>query len=103
MTSFIIRATRGLLRDQTTRRKTMFMLVLGALMLLFSGTTFLQSPLNPRQHPVWFLLFWIVCGWLTLTALLLGIFDLLMVQLDSRRTQRELRDKLEAERSVLDK
>lgn len=81
----------------------MFMLVLGALMLLFSGTTFLHSPLNPRQHPVWFLLFWIVCGWLTLTALLLGILDLLMVKLDSRRAQRELRDKLETEKSIVDK
>jgi uncharacterized membrane protein len=90
-TSFVVHATRGVIRNQNTRRKAMFMLVLGALVLLFFGTTFLQSRLNPRQHPVWFLLFWIVCAWLTLTTMLLAIFDLLVVRLEARKAQRGLR------------
>jgi len=89
-TSFITRATRGVIRDQQTRRNTMFILLLVALALLFSGTTFLQTTLNPRERPIWFILFWIVCGWLTLTALLLAVFDLLIVKLQSRRAQRML-------------
>jgi hypothetical protein len=90
-TSLIMRATRGVIRDQNTRRKAMFILVLGALVLLFSGTTFLQSALNPRQHPVWFILFWLLCAWLTLTATLLAIFDLLVVRLEALKAQRQPR------------
>jgi len=63
----------------------MFILLLVALALLFSGTTFLKTTLNPREHPIWFILFWIVCGWLTVTALLLAVFDLLIVKLELRR------------------
>ncbi len=96
MTSFVIRATRGVIRDQQTRRNTMFILLLVALILLFSGTTFLQTTLNPREHPMWFVLFWIVCGWLTVTALLLAIFDLLILKLESRRAQHSLRQNLKA-------
>jgi uncharacterized membrane protein YfcA len=90
-TSLIMRATRGVIRDQNTRRKAMFILVLGALVLLFFGTTFLQSALNPRQHPVWFILFWLLCAWLTLTATLLAIFDLLVVRLEALKAQRQPR------------
>ena len=74
----------------------MFILLLVALALLFSGTTFLKTTLNPREHPIWFILFWIVCGWLTVTALLLAIFDLLIVKLELRRAQRVLRQNLKA-------
>jgi hypothetical protein len=92
--SFIIQAVRGIVRDQDARRKTMFALVVVALALLFSGTTFLQTILDPREHPVWFILFWIGCGWLTLTALLLAIFDLLIVRREARKVERSLREKL---------
>ena len=72
----------------------MFILLLVALVLLFSGTTFLQTTLKPREHPIWFVLFWIVCGWLTVTALLLAIFDLLVVKLETRRAEHSLRQNL---------
>jgi len=93
-TSFIIHATRGVIRDQTLRRNIMFILLLAALTLLFSGTTFLKTTFDPRECPIWFILFWIVCGWLTVTALFLAIFDLLVVTLQSRRAQRSLRENL---------
>jgi hypothetical protein len=83
--------TRGIVRDRKARRKTMFVLLMVAFTLLFSGSTFLESVLNPRAHPAWFILFWLICGWLTLTAMLLAIFDLLVARLEARRAQRDLR------------
>jgi len=91
--SFTLHAVRGAIRDQHRRRKTMFILLLVALGLLFSGSTFLESALNPRERPVWFILFWVACAWLTLTAMLLAIFDLLMVKLEARKTGRMLQKK----------
>jgi len=93
--SFVIHATRGVVRDQVVRRTTMFALLVVALLLLFSGSTFLQGVINPRAHPFWFVLFWLVCAWLTITAMLLAIFDLLIVRLAGRRAKRQLRERLE--------
>ena len=90
--SFVVHATRGVIRDQTVRRKTMFVLLLVALVLLFSGSTFLAPLLNPRKHLGWALAFWIVCVWLTLTALFLALFDLLMARIAGRAAQRALRE-----------
>jgi hypothetical protein len=90
--SFVIHATLGVIRDPITRRKTMFVLLVVALVLLFSGSTFLQAPLNPREHPFWFIFFWVVCAWVTVTAMLLAIFDLLMVRLEARRAARQVRE-----------
>jgi len=92
--SFVIHATRGVISDQSTRRKTMFALLLIALALLFSGSTFLQSALNPRDQPMLFILFWVACAWLTLAALLLSVFDLLVLRIEARKAQRNLREKL---------
>jgi protein-S-isoprenylcysteine O-methyltransferase Ste14 len=93
MASFVIHAVRGAIRDQNRRRKTMFILLVVALAMLFSGSTFFESALNPRERPVWFILFWVACAWLTLTAMLLAIFDLLVVKLEARKTGRMLREK----------
>src|SRR5882672_813715 len=97
-TSFVVHATRGVIRDQNTRRKAMLFLLVLALLLLISGFTFLQPALNPQEHPWRVILFWIVCIWLTFTALLLALFDLLVLRLQARRTERALREKLEAAR-----
>ena len=94
ITSFAVHATRGLIRDQKTRRNTMFILLLVALLLLFSGSTFLQTFLSPREHSGWFILFWFVCIWLTFTAFLLAIFDLLLVRAQTRKVEKNLRTHL---------
>ena len=70
----------------------MFTVLLIALVLLFCGSTVLASMLNPQEHPVRFILFWFICAWLTLTAILLAIFDLLMVRLEARKAQRGLQE-----------
>src|SRR6266568_8488516 len=102
-TSFVVHATRGVIRDQNTRRKAMLFLLVLALLLLISGFTFLQSALNPQEHPWRVILFWIVCIWLTFTALLLALFDLLVLRLQARRAEHALREKLEATRSTSNK
>lgn len=97
--SFIVHATRGVIRDQRTRRKAMAFLLALAVLMLLAGFTFLQSFMNPREHPWFVILFWVACVWLTFTALLLALFDLLIIRLEARRKQRALREKLEAETS----
>jgi hypothetical protein len=101
--SFVIHATRGVIRDQTTRRKAMLFLLALALLLLIAGFTFLQPTLNPREHPWRVILFWIICIWLTFTALLLALFDLLVVRLQARRAERALREKFGAQGSTSNK
>jgi protein-S-isoprenylcysteine O-methyltransferase Ste14 len=91
--SFVVHATRGVIRDHNARRKTMFALVVIALALLFVGSTILQSVLNPHEHPVWFILFWLICAWVAVTAVLLAVFDLLMVKSEARKAERILREK----------
>jgi hypothetical protein len=90
--SFAVHATRGVIRDQNTRRKAMFALLLVAMLLLFAGLTFLAPVLNPRAHLLWSLIYWFACLWLTLTALLLALFDMLIVRADARKAERMLRE-----------
>src|SRR4051794_39837188 len=65
--SFVVHATRGVIRDQPMRRKIMCGLLLVALLLLRCGSTFLSSFVNPREHLVFSLIFWIACVWFTIT------------------------------------
>lgn len=97
--SFIVHATRGIIRHQNTRRKTMFALLVVALLLLFAGSTFLAPILDPREHLGWALLFWISCIWLTLTALLLAFFDLVVVRAEARKAERRLRGEFSSDQS----
>ena len=98
--SFIIHAARGVLRDQKTRRKSMVLLLALAVLMLLAGFTVLQSFMNPREHPWFVILFWVACVWLTFTAMLLALFDLLILRLEARRAQRALREKLEGSGST---
>ena len=84
--SFVIHATRGVIRDQHTRRMTMFVSLLVALLLLGAGATFLHPMLIP--HPVWFILYWLACAWLTMLAVLLALFDLLMTRMQARAAEK---------------
>jgi uncharacterized membrane protein len=95
--SFIAHATRGVIRDQQTRRKAMVLCLGIAVLLLLAGFTVLQAALNPGEHPWFVIFFWIACVWLTFTAMLLAVFDLLIIRLQARRAQRALREKLKSE------
>jgi hypothetical protein len=95
--SFAIHSARGLIRDQTTRRWAMFITLVVGMFMVFLGTTFLQPLLSPREHPGWFVFFWGACAWFTLTALLLALFDLLILRVQDRAARKILRKKLNRE------
>lgn len=91
--SFALHATRGLVRDQNARRRTMFVTMIVALVLLFCGATFLAPVFDPHVRPGWFIFYWTVCAWVTLTAVLLAVFDLLLVRAQGRAAKRALAEK----------
>lgn len=95
--SFAVHATRGLVRDQQTRRMTMFVIVIVALVMLVLGATFLGPVLNPHVRPGWFIFYWAVCAWITMTAVLLAIFDLLIVRAKERGEKRRMQEELDDE------
>src|SRR5437773_1075377 len=92
---FAVHATRGVLRDPSARRKTMALLLAGALVLIALGLFGTKTWLEPHEHPVQFILFWFACGWITLTALLLALLDLLLLRAQARRKRRAMREGLE--------
>lgn len=70
----------------------MFVILIAALVLLFAGATFLSSGL--MANPVWFILYWAVCAWLTFSAFLLAIYDLIAIRIKSQRERRALREEI---------
>jgi hypothetical protein len=96
-TSFVAHATRGVIRDQTMRRKAMLLLLALAVLLLILGGTVLAPWLNPREHLLGALVFWLACIWLTLTGMLLAVFDLLAARLAAKRAERALREQIKSD------
>ncbi len=99
--SFAAHAARGLARDQNSRRKAMFGMVVVACVMLFCGSTFLAPVLDPHRRPVWFIFYWAACAWLTVTAVLLALFDLLLVRTQGRAARRALAEKLAVRKEEL--
>ena len=81
---FTVQVTRGLLRDERSRRKTMGISLLIAVVMLGAGLTVLRPWLNPREHPWRFIFFWFACAWETLLVLLLALLDLLLIRAQAR-------------------
>jgi hypothetical protein len=92
MVPFTVHATKGLLRDQSSRRKTMAICLAVALLLLVAGLTVLRPWLNPHEHPWRFVLFWLACAWETVLVLLLALFDLLVLRAQARATRKAFRE-----------
>jgi hypothetical protein len=86
---FILQVCKGVIRDHRVRRTVMFYDVMGVLLLLFLGSTFFWNWL--RQHPVIFLSYWGACGWLTILAACLAVYDLIVLRVEARREQRRLK------------
>lgn len=97
---FTVHATRGLLRDPKARRKTMAILLVLALALMGVGLLGAKTWLEPHEHPVRFILFWLCCGWITLTVLLLALLDVLLLRAQARRARKELREQAAAAAKV---
>src|SRR6266850_4687371 len=88
MVPFTVQVTRGLLRDERSRRKTMGISLLFAVAMLVAGLTVLRPWLNPHEHPWRFIFFWFACAWETLLVLLLALLDLLLVRAQARGARR---------------
>ena len=91
---FAVHATRGILRDPKARRKMMTLLLLFALTLMAFGLFGTKTWLEPHEHPVRFIVYWFACGWVTLTALLLAILDVLTLRAQARQARQALRSEI---------
>ena len=88
----ILQYTRGLIVDQHLRRQTMFYTLIAAMFMAFAGDVFLGDWLHAKL--VRFVVWWLACGWLTILAALLAMYDLLLLRLQHRLARRELRARL---------
>jgi hypothetical protein len=95
---FAIHATRGLLRDQKSRRRTMAVSIAVALILLVTGLTVFRSWLDPHEHPWRFIFFWLACAWETVLAILLALFDALLMRAQERAARKALREEIQSAR-----
>lgn len=80
---------RGILGGMRQRRRTMGILILGAALMIFLWSIWLHEPLT--QRPLLFILYWMACLWLTCTAVLMALYDLLQVRRQARMERRQLR------------
>jgi hypothetical protein len=87
---FTIHATRGLLRDERSRRKTMAFSLVVAVVMLVAGLTVLRPWLNPQVHPWRFIFYWFACAWETLLVLLLALLDLLLIRAQARAARKAI-------------
>ena len=85
---FIVAVCKGLIRDRTNRRSALFAIVLATLCMVFLGSVFFNGWLV--ANPIWFLVYWGLCLWLTLTSALLALYDLLAIRLEALSERRRL-------------
>lgn len=85
----VILLSKGILRDQRMRRIAMLWLMGSAVVMLFLGSLLL-SDTWARTHPWLYFLYWAACGWLTITGVLLALFDILLIRAAARATRRQL-------------
>ena len=64
--------------------------ILVAVLMMVAGSTFLQDLLNPREYAFRFIFYWLICAWFTIAALLLALFDALMVRAQARAARKVL-------------
>lgn len=101
MVPFTIQVTRGLLRDERSRRRTMGISLLVAVVMLVAGLTVLRPWLNPHEHPWRFIFYWFACAWETLLVLLLALLDLLLVRAQGRAARKAFQEEF-ARRTTAD-
>jgi len=83
----IILMTRGILLDTRVRRGAMFILLMAAMVMLFAGTTFLAGNL---PVPWGFVIYWFICAWMTVAALMLALWDILLLRIAARKERRRI-------------
>ncbi len=93
MIQLVLLLIKGILRNQQARRKWMFWIMLAALALLFAGTVLLTDRWA-REHPWMYLLYWLLCAWLTIAALLMALLDILILRAAHRIQRRKIEDQI---------
>ena len=88
MFRIIILLSKAIVRDQRLRRQCMLWLVGVAVVMIFLGSLLSES--WARAHVGLFAVYWVVCGWLTLTGVLLALLDILVIRAAGRATRRLL-------------
>ncbi|MFY8217347.1 MAG: hypothetical protein ACOVMP_12185 [Chthoniobacterales bacterium] len=84
--SKILLISRAVAADQPVRRKAMLVLLSAALGMVFVGCFILWNFFV--EHPLFFAIYWLACGWLVVTAVLLAVYDIVCVLRDARSTRR---------------
>jgi fatty acid desaturase len=82
---------KGLIRDQYTRRITMFVVAIATMLMVFAGAVFWGSF---EANPWGFMAYWAVCAWLALLLLLLALYDLVALRTKLAAEKRELKTKI---------
>lgn len=88
---------RALAGRQDARRRALFRLTVTACVAVFAGGTFLEGFLG--RHTAVFVVYWLAVAWLTLTIVLLALYDVLDVIATGRRERRELERRLREEQN----
>lgn len=71
----------------------MFYLMVVALVMLFVGWVFI-SETWARAHVWLYFGYWAVCAWFTLAAMLLAVFDMLIIRASARVRRRRLEEEI---------
>lgn len=87
----ILLLTKGLLRDTRLRRNVMLWIMAAALVMLFLGSWLMPDDWA-RKHFAIFFLYWAACGWLTLTGVLLAVFDMLVIRAAAKAMRRRIEE-----------
>ncbi len=66
----------------------MFYLMVTALVILFIGVAFIPDGWA-REHVWLYIGYWLLCAWVTLSAMLLAIFDILLIRAANRIQRRK--------------
>lgn len=74
----------------------MFYIMIVALTMLFVGVAFIPDQWA-RNHVWLFICYWLVCAWFTVAAMLLAVFDILLIRAADRVRRRQI------EREILGK
>jgi len=84
----VLAISRGIVQDQRLRRTVLGGVLGGALLLLALGAFPLAGWLE--RHVVFFLLYWGAVAWLTVLAMLMALFEILVTRRQAIRERREL-------------
>lgn len=89
---FIYLVSKGLIRDQRMRRNLMCWFIMAAVLVLFIGAVFIDGYL--RERPMLFATYWLFCAWLTLSSVMLAMFDIMLQFVKGRVTRKALTKEL---------